>query len=194
MQKKVSKQSLHDTTIPQLVFHYVDACESVYKYRPYVPKKYYGKFSVFEDDLREMQISSMDYANSVVALTKKFVKGKGMKCLPINMFLGNYCLKVYNRYLSTNTVTVVDTDRQVMLYNELLVARFYIDKNIHRDGNSHIRMSDAIDELEPLLDKRWIALYENSKIRPIEDALEILCKEYKVKSADSYLEIVEALS
>lgn len=191
MLKKASRQFLTDY-MPQLATHYVRACKSVYKYVPYIHKSVYPKFSVFEDDLRDLSISTKDYADTVTILMRKFVDNKGWKTLPVNLFLSDYCLKRYKKIKNTKTVEAIDTDAQALLYSELLVARLFIERNI---GNTHyVRFSDAVEDLEPLLSKLWLELYDSGEDRSIVDqALDILATEYNVKPANSYLDLLDML-
>ncbi len=189
--KKDSKQY---SNRPQLVTHYINACQSVYGVEPFIHRKLYSKFSVFEDDLREEGISPKDYAYVVAKLLEKFVYNKGLKCITVNLFLGDYCLTRYKRVKKTKTVEIRHNDiKDILLHDEVLVARVYIEKN-SKSSNGYYRLCDIVDELKPLLSSEWLQVYNTKGKRPQFDALEQLCEEYNIsKPVTDYFDIVSAL-
>ena len=182
------------TEKPQLVIHYVNACTKVYHKKPFIPAKLFPKFKVFEDDLRELGISSRDYAYVVVTLMKRFVLSKGWICLPVPVFLGNYCLNKYKDIAATKTVKVdIETSTDILFHDELLVARVFIEKNLSSDANC-VRLRDVVKELKPLLSDVWLQVYVNKDRRPEDDVIDQLVTEYGIsKNVLSYLDIVDAL-
>src|SRR4030067_2989024 len=113
MLKRDLKRSLPDIeTTPQLAVFYMSACEIVHGFRPFIQKKYYPLFNVFEDDLRELQIAPLNYADSVVRIMEKFVISKKWKCLPVKLFLSDYCLNRYKKLKKTKTVEIADTSKE----------------------------------------------------------------------------------
>ena len=179
---------------PHLVTHYVNACVKFYNCRPFVPAKLYPKFRVFEDDLRELGVSSKDYAYTTIKLMKSFIAKKGWTNLPTNLFLGDYCLHRYVKVMKTETVTIDTDDRGDILYrDELLVARVFVEKNLSSDGNC-VRLRDVVKELKPLLSDVWLQVYINKDRRPEAEVIDQLVIEYEIsKNVSSYLDIVDAL-
>jgi hypothetical protein len=177
--------------MPQLAVHYASANLDVFGVRPYVHGNIYPLFSVFEDDLRELQIPPRDFAFTIVKLKKKFVIAHGWKCMPIRVFLTNHCIKRYQDIKSTSTVEIINTDKESLLYNELLVARIFVDRNVN--GNKFVRFGEIVSEIEPMLSKEWLDLYVNNSKRPSSEAIDILAEEYNIRVATSYLDIVDAL-
>lgn len=190
MLKKASKRpSLIDEYIPQLVTHYKSACKSVYGSSPYVHEKVYTRFAVFEDDLRDCGISTKDYAIFAVNLLRNRVIKKGWKYPPLNMFLSSYALDRYKKAQATKTVKPINTNNEALLYNELLVARMYIERNIGSAG--YVRFEDAVNDLEALLSSEWLAMFDNEGRRPIDEALDVLSREYHVRLPMNYQELLE---
>jgi hypothetical protein len=192
MLKKDLKQFSNEK--PQLITHYVKACTKVYHRKPFIPAKLFPKFKVFEDDLRELGIPPRDYAYVVATLMKRFVLSKGWNCLPVPVFLGNYCLNKYKDIAATKTVKVdTENSMDILFHDELLVARVFIEKNVASDGNV-IRLRDVVKELKPLLSDNWLQVYVNKDRRPEDDVIDQLVTEYGIsKKVTSYLDIVSVL-
>jgi hypothetical protein len=193
MKKKNSRSSLLDVSgTPPLVFHYIAAHKNLLGYKPFVHAKTYARFTVFEDDLREKQIPSRDFAYTVVKLLKKKVTENDWKCVPLNMFLGDYAIKLYQK-VSSSTVEVDYTNgnKTELLHNELLVARMFVQQNVTSD--KFVRLSKVVEDIKPLLSTDWLELYESKKPRPISQALDILMDEYNINVANTYLDIIDSL-
>lgn len=181
------------TSIPQLAMHYISACKKVYGKAPYIHKRLFPKFSVFEDDLRYEGIASRDYAFTVAVLMVKFCQQHKFAYLPINTFLGDYCLKRYRKVLEAKTVSIeMTTDEDTLLRDELTVARLFIDRNVNSDN--YVRLSAIVKDIEPLLSKTWLQVYVNRGKRPELDAISTLADEFGISNpVTSYIDIVMAL-
>lgn len=176
----------------QLVVHYKNANHQVFVKTPYVPKKQYGKFLVLEDDLRELGIPPRDYAYTVVIMLKKWVMDHGMDTLPIKVFCGEWAMKKFLKVYESESVVIVDDDKDRLLYTELLIARAYIYAN-GKNGNV-VRLGDIVEERKELLSPDWLELYYSGELRTCEsEAIDMLCVEYNVRHANNYRDIVDAL-
>lgn len=185
-----SKQSLSKT---QLSRYYRQANEEVFGVSPFIRPEYESKFSVLEDDLREMGVSPKTYAFTVVRVLQPWARNKGMKTIPINVFCGKFAFDKFLKVHKTETVEIVEEDDfDKMLYSELLVVRAYIHANT-KNGNV-VRLRKVVEELQPMLPAGWLEAYECRKGRPIREALAILAKEFDLPNARSYTDIVDTLN
>lgn len=186
-----------DSVMPQLARHYVDACYAVYKFKPYIHRRIFPKFSIFEDDLREQAIPPKEFAFTVIAATKWFVKKKSWKFLPIKLFLSDYGIKKYlkvEKYKTVDVISAINSDeilKMEILHNEIVVARAFIAKNVKSD--TFIRLRDIVEELKPLLSEVWLEIYVNKGKRPISQAIDRLSDEFQVFDARTYTEMLDML-
>jgi hypothetical protein len=188
MSQKDLKQNSYNRS--QLITHYRSAAKKVFGKEPYVHPKHISKFLVFEDDLRERGIGTYDYATTVVAMLEPWARKRNINYIPVNLFLGQYALDRYMSIANSDTVTIsIGDDKDEILYNELMVARLYIQKNL-QDVR---RLGDIVSDLRPILSKAWLDIYESGKARPVTEALDVLCAEYGV-SGNSYNDIVDAIN
>lgn len=184
------------TTEPQLALHYSNAHKAIFGKKLFVNKKMWGKFRVFEDDLRERGIKPMDYAYTMVRVLKNWAQDKGMDFVPIPTFLSDWVMDRYMKILTSESVTINkprEVDEAAMLHSELLVGRTYIVENTH----NVVRLAQVVASLRPFLSYDWLALYDRGDPRRklLEEALPILCQEFTVKARNvtCYPDIVDAL-
>ena len=172
---------------PQLVRFYKAANMQIFGKYPYIPVKCIDRFKKFEAELNKAGISPKDYAYTVVRILVNWVRGKNMHYVPVNTFLGQWALSRYNKIVNSETVTIaVDEDEHDrMLHTELMVARQYIYEN----SKQCKRMTEVVEDLRPLLYTGWLQAYNNGWPRPVQEVLDILCKEYGIQ-ARSYADIV----
>ena len=190
MSKRDSRWSLRN--IPTLVRFYIDAHEDIYHVRPFVHSNHYGRFLVFEDELRGLGYSCKDYAYTVVKLLEKWKDGKGFKHIPVVAFTGDWALKKFMKVADSKHVEISSDDTEQSLYHsELTVARSYIQENAY-NGNC-ISLGRIVDELRPLLSEQWLERYDSGGERPVDDVLDDLCDEYGVIAVRNYNSIVDAI-
>lgn len=176
--------------MPNLASFYIKAHEEIFNVRVFVPESKYGIFRVTEDDLREHGIWPMEYAYTVVRVLKSWAKSKSMSKIPINVFCGKFALDKFRKINESETVDVivknVDNIEEELLHNELIVARLFIQHNANCDYP--IRIPDVVKQLKPMLGKHWLEAYHLGT-RPISDAIDVLCEEYKLSYAKDYYDI-----
>lgn len=190
MRKKDLPQLQISSIIPQAVRHYIAANEEEYGNKPYVHKKLYPKFMVLEDDFRELGISSKDYAYVIVKLLRPIIVKKRLKCIPVNMYISDYALQRYKEFTSKEVASeIIDSTEAELEHCELLVARMLIERNISSD--KFVRLSSIVEEMKPLLSDDWLKLYEDRRSRP--DVTDILMKEYRIRHANNYMDIIYEL-
>lgn len=187
--KDLIPRSLTDS-IPSLVIHFQKATRKVFSMDIYVHKKTYGKFRVFEDDLREKGVSSREYADTVVKMMEKWVHGKCWKCLPLNVFMSDWVLEKFMKIHNSATVTIKTNDVDILIQDEVMVARTYIAHALEYDS---MKFCDVVEELKPMLSTDWLFLYYKKHGRPIKKSLEILSEEYGVTGARTYNDIIGAI-
>jgi len=155
----------------------------------YVPEKYYSRFMVFEDDLRDLGISYKEYAYVAMKMLAGWARERKMNTIPIRTFAGNWALDMYLEVRDSQQVTIQIDDVDVVLESEVLVGRKYIQDSL----NGFTRLRDVVGDIRPLLDDDWIRLYESGEARPIRDAVKVLSFEFGVPGASTYTEIVDKL-
>ena len=190
MSKKDLRWSSSD--VPALLLCYADAHERVFGKRPFVHEKYYGRFSVFEDDLREMGYSYREYAYTVVRILKKWADSKGLKSIPVNVFTGDWALGKFKRIAGSKYVDIsnIDVDDEIY-WSEMTVARSYIQA--HAYDREPVSVRSLAKELGPLLSPHWLARYRNGGDRMTDRVLDDLCREYGLNHARNYNSIVDAI-
>lgn len=155
----------------------------------FVPNKHNSRFSVFEDDLRDLGIDSRDYAFTVVKMLKSWAADKGFYTVPINVFTGDWALELYRTVNGSQQVKILDNEVDAVLECEVLVGRKYIQDNL----TGFTRMRDVVSEIANMLAPEWIELYWSGGVRPTQDALDRLSEEYGVPVAYSYTELLDKL-
>lgn len=189
MSKNYSKQS----SSSQLLLHYKNANGSVFGTFPFVRPENVSKFVVMEDDLREYGIPCKEYAYTVVKILEKWARNKGLNCIPIHTFLSDFALNKFLKVYNSDSVVIPhNDDKDKILYSELLVARAYVQMNT--DNGNVVRFRDIVFDMKRLLDENWLLAYDSGKGRPISEALDILCSEYRIRSARNYADIVTAIN
>jgi hypothetical protein len=142
------------------------------------------------DDLRELNIGYHDYAQTVVKLLEKWLEKKKFYRIPVSVFCGDWALTKFKNIENSEFVSVTDTDEDTkteILQSELLVARAYIDGNL----TNVWRMTDVVKDLKPLLSHKWFSCPKDE--RPVDEVVEMLCKDYGIKSVKDYNEIIGRL-
>ena len=82
-------------SMPLLAKNYMSAQKRVFGVDVFIPTKCYDRFRKCESVLRRNGIESWDFSLGVSVLLEKFVKSKGMKCVPVNMFTGRFAQTKY---------------------------------------------------------------------------------------------------
>jgi len=176
------------TSKPQTAIYYEKVMQEIYNKKIWLAKKLYSRFTVLEDDLKDLGFDDYrDYAYTVGNMLKVWAKDKGLKYIPYSVFCGEFALKKYAKVKGMKTVDLAtDKHKEELLYTELLVLRSYIHENL----TSVKRLSKVIWELRPVLDSRWLDAYDNDGDRPEQEALEILAEEYHLRSYRSVTDIL----
>jgi hypothetical protein len=178
------------TNKPALASYYESAHMQVLGKKCFIRPEEYAMFETFMDDLRELNIGYRDYAQTVVKLLEKWLEKKKFYRVPINVFCGDWALSKFRSIENSEYVSVADTDEDAkteILQSELLVARAYVDGNL----KDVCRMTEIIKDLKPLLSKKWLECSKSE--RPIDEVVEILCKEYGIKPVADYNELIGRL-
>jgi len=164
----------------------------VYGERPYVHSNQYGRFLVFEDELRERGYSQWEYAHTIVRILKKWADKKGFRTIPVNVFTGDWALRRFQVVAGSEYVCIAGKDLKEELYwNELTVATTYVVDNIS-DGTV-VTLSRVVAGLKPLLSDSWLNRYYNDKDRPVIKVLDELCEEYGIVFAKNYADLVRQI-
>ena len=194
LRKDLPQSSL---TRPMLVDHYINAHRNILNKPVFVNKKLFGKFGVFEDDLRDMHINTREYAYTVIKMLKSWMVDKHLNIIPINVFCGDWALAKYVKVKESESV-VINTKEEdsftVMLYSELLVARTYVSDVISRDYVIDIGdYESVVIELTPMLSTEWLRAYQSDlsgHAKVCKAACEIICNEYGIPRVGSYESII----
>lgn len=176
---------------PDLLYDYRDANREVFGFAPHVGIKSYPRFEVMEMDLDELGIDKQDFAETVICSYAVWAKKYKAKCVPIRMFCADSALRRYMRVSEYQTVELRPSHDEEILYTELLVQRSYLWENL---SGSAIRMRDVIRNLRPILDPRWVVLYDDKdERRPIMRATDILADEYMVTHYKHIGDVLQAV-
>lgn len=177
---------------PDLACYYLDAIEEVFGTKCYVSKNDYATFLVLEDDLRDLGIKRHDYAYTVVRMLRRWALFHKMKFVPIRTFCGDWALRRYNKIFNSATVTIMDHKAGELLNCELLVARMWLQHKVNHEPD---KFDDVIYQLKPFLTDEWLEMYGNGqRAGLVEEAVEILRKEYRLHGACNYDDIAKALN
>ena len=194
MAVKASREYLSTDVRPSLVRYYEEAHRELLGKRIFIHPSKFPIFLTFSDDLRELGATNREYAFTVVKILKTWLKEKKLACVPINVFCGDWALGRFLKVFESESVEIKEEDpMEALLQSELMVARYYVSKN---SSGECIRLRDAVKDLLPLLNKRWLELYSSNSRSDkfIFKAVEILAKEFAVKDALNYSDIIRKLS
>ena len=172
---------------PQLARHYEVSSNEIFDHPVFVAPKDYWQFQRAEKELAGMNIFPKDYAFGISKHLKEWVWGKGWFNVPLNVFCGQWAIKTYStelfpvKFLETPTEVV---DQGELLYDELLVARYYID------SSGKMSLDEVAEMLRPILKESWLELFANHKrSKVVTAALEILSME-KGRLLESYEDLI----
>lgn len=186
MQKKASKPQ----SFSILMHHYAQANLNVFGARRYVHNKYIGSFLTLEDDLRELGADPRYYAYTVVKMLKSWARDKRLNYIPVQTFCGKWAFDKFLKVWKSETVEIAgDDDHEMMLYNELLVARQYVALRLQ---GSLILFMDVVEQCRTSLSEGWLHVYDHHtwERRPIDDVVDLICDEYNIDMASSYDSII----
>ena len=178
---------------PSLAVQYEKVHMDIYGIKMFAPKSKYPVFSAFSSKLRENGMDEKKYSYAIARLLEEWLKTRNLKFIPISMFCGNWCFERYAKINNSETVDIgKENEDDEILYSEVLVARYYINKNL---GDTVFRMRDAVAELEPLLSKKWLSNYRNNvkMSKFMLKAVDILSDEFNVSSSKDYVDIIRKL-
>ena len=96
---------------PQLARHYEAASKSIHQSKVYVPVAQWAKFYDREDELTEAGVFPRDYAYRLLEHTAYWIKRKGWRTMPVNMFLGDWALNEYTTKLGNRPFDYI-TDKE----------------------------------------------------------------------------------
>lgn len=189
MSKKDLALHLSSNGVPQLASYYMAAHKEVLDVHVKVGNKHHGRFRVFEDELREHDISAREYAYTVVRLLAKWLKRKGLRSIPVNTFTGDFAFNKYIRVAGSKYVSISNTDVDAAVYwSERMVVNVWIHTCLDEGRTPSFR--SIVQELRPMLSIHWLARYANGGTRPIDKVLDEFCEEYGVV-AHSYTGLVD---
>lgn len=173
---------------PSLVSLYEQFTRSIYERRTVVPRSQYGMFISFDEELHNLNISGMEYTETVLTSMKQWVKEHKVSCLPIHIFLSPFCVKKFKRIHDSATVTMKEeSDSTAVLHDELTVLTYYIDCKVKDDN---VTQEGCIQELLPLVSDAWKTAHAGNS-RPTLEALLFLAERFSVRNV-SMEAIVEA--
>lgn len=171
---------------PQLGLYYELSSNDVFDYPVSVGVQDYSRFSRAQNDLADSNVFPKDYAYGISNHLKRWVWNKGWYHLPINVFCGQWAINLYLTEIAPvkfEETPAEEVDYGEMLYDELLVARFYIQGGMSLD--------EAVEKLKPMLKENWLELYANHKrAKLVVSALEMLSTEYG-RPLKSYEDLID---
>lgn len=183
--------------MPALALHYSNAQK--HEFGPVIKigigKNLYKRFREFEDNLRAQGIPSRDYAYGVTRILKKWVKEKGLTCVPVKTFLGDWAFDQYLDVHKSKTVILdnVDKDKDsVIFYNEAMLAKLYIIRKT-KDPKSKETFADIVWEVEPTISKDWLEMYNNNNAKRekvVAMVMEMFRKTEHIGVAKTYDDII----
>ena len=172
---------------PILAFAYEHAHRDILDYRAIIYKAKFSIFRAVEDDLRDVNIHPVAYANIVVRGLVPWIAKQGLSFVPVHTFLSKFGLDTYKRIATYTTVDLSNDDSQsIVLHDELMVARYYITSGAER-------LADAIQDIEPLLSDQW-KIARQTKSRPVSAVLSLLADEFMLQrsSVHRYRDIMDS--
>lgn len=188
MSTKASRQTLSGCNLAR---YYKQAHSEMLGIVPHLSERHMSMFLTLEDDLRDLAISSRDYAYTVTRLLRGWLHDKRLRFIPVHVFCGKWAFGKFMKVYHSDQVQVTyDDTPDILLYSEILVAKEFIKRNLESDVP--IRLLTVVEDLRPLLDKNWLECYHNGNGRPVDDAIYEICAEYGVK-AENYNDIIAGL-
>jgi hypothetical protein len=173
---------------PAILPHYLSANEEVFNRHVGIPPKDYNRLLTLQDELREHGIDYKDYAYTVVRLYGAWCKKWNRRQVPLSIFCGSRALQRYMKVAAKASVEMRPTGDGKLLYSEMLVAHTYINWSLEGKWQP---IRNVMDEVLVMLDRQWIVMFhEHKRGELVDKALELLCKEYGVKDALDYDDLV----
>ena len=148
LDKLVSDNKL--SIAPLLVTAFRNATSNICGAYPAVSTKLYSAFMNRMHDLDDLDIAYDVYAYGVIVLWYPWCKERGMRSVPARLFVGDKAFERFSRLQYAKVDTRNDTDMAALLYDEQMVAQYYL---LH-DGLS---WDDAV---EHVVDEPYFMLYD----------------------------------
>ena len=173
---------------PQLIRHFQEASKKIFDSSPAISKEQYVKFQEVEKKLLKHEIFPKDYAYGLLTYLEPWVHKKGWRKLPLGIFCSDWARDLYISSIRAVEFTETDPgemDEGLLLYDELLVARYYIDQS------GKMSLDEVVEEIKPALSSDWLNVYTNHKrVKVFSDALEVLSMGAG-RPIDDYNELIE---
>lgn len=184
MSQRDSKPSL-----PNTARYYIKSQWTVFNARVFVQQSSLSRFKVLSDELVDNGYDAENYAYTVSNMLKRWVMEHKFRCIPVNIFTGEWTLKKYKKVAKQQTVEIVSNETDELVYSEMLVAQKYIESKGLR------KLPEIVDELFPLLSSKWIKLYEDhTRDELVYKVLDMLCEDYGIQcSVSSYNDIIKVM-
>jgi hypothetical protein len=194
MLKKDSKNLSYKTSLkPSLSILYEKAHRELYGMKVFVSESKYKCFEECSMELRKRNMDEKKYAYAIARLLEEWLKKRNLKTIPVNMFCGDWCIERYAKISGSETVDIGKENKdEELLHSELLIARYYISKNL---GDDVIKFKDAVEDLHLMLSPKWLELYKSNSSRNkfVSKAVDILSEEFSVGISRDYNDIVGKL-
>lgn len=162
---------------PTLVEMYESQTKKIYNDWVHVPKRYWNKFLVLQEELQNSAIGLLGYTEIVLVSMKQWVKDNKLSSVPYHIFISDFCVNKFMRIHSKKSIQISNDQSHVIDNDELTLLRYYIQKR-KTDPNYTIKM--AIHDLAPLLSKECVELYRKDMNLHM-NALMTLAEEYGAK-------------
>jgi hypothetical protein len=194
MLKKDSRSQSYKTSLkPSLSILYEKVHREIYRMKVFVHEDKYSCFVTCSAELRKRHMDEQKYAYAIARLLEEWLKTKNLKMIPINMFCGNWCIERYAQINNSESVDIgKENEDEEILHSELLVARYYISKNL---GDDVLKFKEAVEDIQLMLSPKWLKIYKSNSSRNkfILKAVDILSEEFSVGISRDYNDIVGKL-
>lgn len=137
------------STSSQLINEYCEATKRLYGVTVRVSAKDANRFLQLEKELISNDILPRHYAGRLLKHLRSWVRYRKLKCVPVNVFLGDWALSLYLKELDEKSqrIALTDEDRMVMVqeaYRILVYA--YVNRKDY---------DVAEIDLEPVIGNMW---------------------------------------
>jgi hypothetical protein len=170
------KDSTSEFMSPQAARFYKAAQLAVFGEEVWLDPEQIQRLGQLEAFLRHNSIFPRDYAYGLTESLRAWVQGKGLRCLPVNMFCGEWAKAHFQEEVGPRRFippTKESEEHSDLLYEELILARLYISKQ------GSMTFQQVVDFLRPMLSQRWLDLYtSHQRTALIVNALDVLSLEH----------------
>lgn len=165
--------SMKDSMWSQLGMHYRNASIKVFEYKPYITIPQEITLFKFNKRLDKAGILQKDYAYGVMHHLHDWVRKRGWKTIPVNVFCGKWCKELYLQEIGNRQFTYIQDSDEI--FKMLVMEEFFVMRYCEFATDGGYEM--AVEDMMPMMSDKWMHLYESHRLDDVRIDAKTLYKD-----------------